>query len=54
MTGYDGYGSVNEAFADARKVFLMNRGIWDAIATSGPGISFAATEEDVNAYLAAS
>ena len=54
VTGYDGYGSVNEAFADARKVFLMNRGIWDAIATSGPAISFAATEEDVDAYLGAS
>jgi glutamate-1-semialdehyde 2,1-aminomutase len=54
VTGYDGYGSVNEAFADARKVFLMNRGIWDAIATSGPAISFAATEEDVAAYLGAS
>lgn len=54
VTGYDGYGSVNEAFADARKVFLMNRGIWDAIATSGPAISFAATQEDVDAYLGAS
>jgi glutamate-1-semialdehyde 2,1-aminomutase len=54
VTGYDGYGSVNEAFADARKAFLMNRGIWDAIATSGPAISFAATEEDVAAYLGAS
>ncbi len=54
VTGYDGYGSVNEAFADARKVFLMNRGIWDAIATSGPAISFAATPDDVDAYLEAS
>jgi glutamate-1-semialdehyde 2,1-aminomutase len=54
VTGYDGYGSVNEAFADARKVFFMNRGIWDAIATSGPAISFAATSDDVDAYLEAS
>lgn len=54
VTGYDGYGSVNEAFADARKVFLMNRGIWDAIATSGPAMSFAATSEDVDAYRVAS
>ena len=30
-------GSVDEAFADARKAFYANRGIWDAIATSGPG-----------------
>ena len=54
VTGYDGYGSVNEAFADARKAFLMNRGIWDAIATSGPAISFAATQDDVDAYLTSS
>lgn len=51
VTGYDGYGSVNEAFAGARKVFFMNRGIWDAIPTSGPAISFAATSGDVDAYL---
>ena len=50
----DGYGSVNEAFADARKAFLMNRGIWDAIATTGPAISFAATSDDVDAYLESS
>lgn len=54
VTGYDGYGSVNEAFADARKVFFMNRGIWDAIPTSGPAISFAATQDDVDLYVAVS
>jgi glutamate-1-semialdehyde 2,1-aminomutase len=51
ITGRDGYASVNEAFADARKAFFMNRGIWDAIATSGPAISFAASQDDVDAYL---
>ena len=51
VTGYDGYGSVNEAFADARKAFYVNRGIWDAIPTSGPAISFAASHADVVVYL---
>lgn len=51
VTGADGYASVNQWFADARKVFYMNRGIWDAIATSGPAISFAGTQDDVDAYL---
>ncbi len=51
VTGRDGYTSVNEAFADARKAFYANRGIWDAIATAGPAISFAATQDDVDAYL---
>ena len=51
ITGHDGYASVNELFADGRKTFFANRGIWDAIATSGPAISFAATQDDVDAYL---
>jgi glutamate-1-semialdehyde 2,1-aminomutase len=54
ITGRDGYASVDEAFADARKAFFANRGIWDAIATAGPAISFAADETDVDAYLAVS
>ena len=51
ISGYDGYVSVDEAFADARKAFYLNRGIWDALPTSGPAISFAATQGDVDAYL---
>jgi glutamate-1-semialdehyde 2,1-aminomutase len=51
VTGRDGYASVDEAFADARKAFYANRGIWDAIATAGPAISFAATQDDVDSYL---
>ena len=51
VTGRDGYASVDEDFADARKAFFANRGIWDAIATAGPAISFAADETDVDAYL---
>jgi glutamate-1-semialdehyde 2,1-aminomutase len=54
VTGYDGYGSVDEDFSDARKGFYVNRGIWDAIATSGPAISFAASQDDVDAYLSVS
>jgi glutamate-1-semialdehyde 2,1-aminomutase len=51
VTGSDGYLSADEAFADARKAFYANRGIWDAIATAGPAVSFAATQEDIEAYL---
>jgi len=51
VTGADGYVSVDQGFADSRKLFFANRGIWDAIATSGPAISFAATRDDVDAYL---
>ena len=37
--------------AAARKAFFANRGIWDAIATSGPSISTAHSEQDVDTYL---
>jgi glutamate-1-semialdehyde 2,1-aminomutase len=51
VTGGDGYLSTNRDFAAARRMFFVNRGVWDAIATSGPGISFAAEEKDVDIYL---
>ena len=35
------------------RVHLANRGVWDAIVGAGPTCSVAATEEDVDAYLAA-
>lgn len=37
--------------AAARSTYLANRGVWDAIATSGPSISIAHTEDDVDRYL---
>jgi glutamate-1-semialdehyde 2,1-aminomutase len=35
------------------RVYLANRGVWDAIVGAGPTCSVAATDEDVAAYLAA-
>jgi glutamate-1-semialdehyde 2,1-aminomutase len=35
------------------RVYLANRGVWDAIVGAGPTCSLAATEEDVDRYLAA-
>jgi glutamate-1-semialdehyde 2,1-aminomutase len=37
--------------ADARKVFLLNRGVWDSIATAGPSVSYAIDEADVDTYI---
>lgn len=37
--------------AAAKRPFFANRGIWDAIATSGPSISVAHTEADLDTYL---
>jgi len=35
------------------RVYLANRGVWDAIVGAGPTCSVAATDEDVEAYVAA-
>jgi hypothetical protein len=32
---------------------MLNRGIWDAIATAGPSVSYATTARDVEAYVQA-
>jgi glutamate-1-semialdehyde 2,1-aminomutase len=51
-TGADGFASVVLPICDARKVFMANRGIWDAIAAAGPAVSYAVGPEDVDAYIA--
>ena len=32
--------AMDREFADARKLFMANRGLWDAVASAGPGCSF--------------
>ena len=43
--------SLDQAFSDARRVFMANRGIWEAIASAGPQVSFVHTEADIDRYL---
>jgi glutamate-1-semialdehyde 2,1-aminomutase len=35
------------------RLYLANRGVWEAISTAGPAMSVDATEDDVETYLAA-
>jgi len=51
-TGAQGFESVVLPIDDARKAFMANRGVWDAISAAGPAVSFAASEEDVDTYVA--
>ena len=51
--GAESFASIVLPLADARKVFLLNRGVWDAIATAGPSVSYAIDEADVDTYIAA-
>ena len=43
--------SLDPDFIDTRRVFMANRGIWEAIATAGPAASFAHTDTDIDRYL---
>ena len=45
--------SLDAEFIDTRRVFMANRGIWDAVASAGPQAGFAHTAEDVDLYLEA-
>jgi glutamate-1-semialdehyde 2,1-aminomutase len=43
--------SLDVELIDLRRLYMANRGIWDAIAGAGPAASFAHTADDVDAYL---
>jgi glutamate-1-semialdehyde 2,1-aminomutase len=43
--------SLDIDFIDTRRVYMANRGIWEAIATAGPAASFAHTDADIDYYL---
>jgi glutamate-1-semialdehyde 2,1-aminomutase len=45
--------SLDAEMIDARRMYLASRGIWDAISSAGPQVSFAHEAADVDAYLGA-
>lgn len=49
--GEQAWRSMNPDFIDTRRIFLANRGIWDAVFTAGPQASFAHQAADIDAYL---
>jgi glutamate-1-semialdehyde 2,1-aminomutase len=51
-TAEDAARSLDAPLIDARRLFMANRGIWEAIASAGPAVSFAHEAADVDAYLA--
>lgn len=43
--------SLDLDFVHTRRLFMANRGVWEAIAEAGPAVSFAHDEADVDRYL---
>lgn len=47
----EAYPSMDIAFSDAFRVFMANRGIWEAIFSAGPQVSFAHLPADIDLYV---
>ena len=43
--------SLDRDFVETRRLFMLNRGVWEAIWSAGPAASFAHSEADVDRYL---
>ena len=52
-TGADGLRSLDYDLIDTRRVFMANRGIWDAVASAGPQASMAHTDNHIGTYVGA-
>jgi glutamate-1-semialdehyde 2,1-aminomutase len=44
--------SIDTEMIDARRAFMANRGVWDAVVSAGPQVSFAHAAGDIEHYLA--
>jgi glutamate-1-semialdehyde 2,1-aminomutase len=50
-TAQEADASLDPLFADTRRVYFANRGLWEAISTSGPHAGFAHVPADIDVYL---
>jgi len=51
LNGDEAARSLDISFIDTRRVYMANRGVWDAVASAGPQVSLAHTESDIDRYL---
>ena len=50
-TAHEAHLSLDPLFTDTRRVFFANRGVWDAISSSGPHPGFGHQAGDIDVYL---
>ena len=50
---HEAYRSLDLRFVDLKRVFLANRGVWEAVWSAGPSASFQHVPADIDAYLGA-
>jgi glutamate-1-semialdehyde aminotransferase len=51
-TAAEAADSIDTEMIDTRRVFMANRGIWDAVVSAGPQVSFAHSADDIAQYVA--
>jgi glutamate-1-semialdehyde 2,1-aminomutase len=51
-TGAQARSSIVPEFIDTRRVYMANRGLWDAVASAGPQASLAHAADDIDRYVA--
>ena len=49
--GLEAQDSLHTGLIDTRRLFMANRGVWDAVASAGPQVSFAHEQADIDHYL---
>ncbi len=52
-TGAEGNQSLDFDLIDTRRVYMANRGIWDAVSAAGPQASIAHSDDDIETYVRA-
>ena len=52
VNALEAYRSIDREFVTARRYFMANRGIFEAISSAGPAASFSHTDADIDRYLA--
>jgi glutamate-1-semialdehyde aminotransferase len=50
-TAQEAFRSIDREFIDSRRTFMANRGIWEAIWSAGPCVSFAHEARHIDRYL---
>ena len=50
-SGAEAVAAMDVALSDSRRLYMANRGIWEAVVTAGPAVSFAMVEADIDLYL---
>ncbi len=50
-TAEDALASLDPDFVDTRRIYMANRGIWEAISSAGPSVSFAHADAEIDHYL---